>query len=85
MRRRWRSVLAAAAALAGACVPPPCGGMIVSPASPSSDDGADVVVHGETGERLHEFLRRQGVFGYSGSVLVVRRDTVEAEARRLAP
>ena len=57
-----------------ACVPPPCGGMILSPEVPET--GTDTIVHGEAGARVHEFLRRQGGFGYSGSILVVRRDTV---------
>ncbi|HEX6747327.1 MAG TPA: serine hydrolase domain-containing protein [Longimicrobium sp.] len=43
--------------------------------SPTWDGGGEVVVRGEMA-RVAEFLRRQSGFGYSGSVLVMRGDTV---------
>ena len=43
--------------------------------SPTWDSGGDVVVRGEMA-RVAEFLRRQSGFGYSGSVLIMRGDTV---------
>ncbi|HYH78830.1 MAG TPA: serine hydrolase domain-containing protein [Longimicrobium sp.] len=66
------SLVALCAAAASGCGQVPAGR---GPASPPGGSGGDVVVREEAAS-VAEFLRRQSGFGYSGSVLIVRGDTV---------
>jgi CubicO group peptidase (beta-lactamase class C family) len=69
-----RPVLALAAvllALGPACRPERSGSEPREPAPPTP-----VIVRGPLGERLDDYLRRFARFGFSGAVLVAKRDTV---------
>jgi CubicO group peptidase (beta-lactamase class C family) len=48
----------------------------VAPGPTRLEPASTTVVNGAAGAQIDEFLRRMSGFGYSGNVLVVRRDTV---------